>query len=402
MNKYICFGVYVGLVFPFPIIAMPGFKAGLAFYQLMFFILLFAVIAGIIINGRLKVRAAVVMLCVVPVSLSLAVDVVNGGYLREWYVPFLSFMIFLVAYMYAYQSDINVGSFIRLAPHALLISSALGCLHYIGVVDLFIHPYLSDAEDTERLTGFLGLTRGSIGVVYSVLAVLVVSFRLSTDYHRSGLLTRLATLISLVLALICIILSGSRTGLIAFVLGVMFPFLVATVRLRKVKVKSVIIAPIVLVVALGSVAYVVMNMDVTRFTAAASTESLFSRFEAQSKAVKYMVEHPSEFIFGRGYSTHDYMALTNSYLTHPHNEIIHTLWALGVIGILLFIVFWWVHIKASINTPAAPIIIGLFAVTTVTSMSVGGMFTPSLRLAYVGFFTFFLLGLVFNNASYRR
>ncbi len=369
--------IFIALLMPLPLVQVGGFASGLYLYHLLSFLML-----GIVIlkvnknNGMLKFDKIDFCFFIYV----LFVFVFFGFNLnKEWIIAILSFFCFYISALFALNSSYSIKDIAKISPYYLLGISILGISSYLNNNYLYINPYIIDDDgDGFLFTGFLGLTRGSLGVIFLIL----ISLTLIDIFQRSAK-EKILVFSSISFAIFCVILSGSRTGIILALLAIF---------LNLVAFKS---RSISYFLSIGMVAVLLLSpflysyIDVERYTNIGSSESVSSREDIQAATISYIFNNIEHFVFGMGYNSNNFVNLIQRELTHPHNEFLLTIWSLGFVGFILFLLMLFnIYLKCSVKYRMNLIIIYLLIFAG--SMSVGGILTPSLRLAYLGFFGYFI------------
>ena len=369
--------IFIALLMPLPLVQVGGFASGLYLYHLLSFLMLGIVILKVNKNNGMLKFDKVDFYFLVYV---LFVFVFFGFNLnKEWIIAILSFFCFYISALFALNSSYSIKDIAKISPYYLLGVSILGISSYLNNNYLYINPYIiDDGEDGFLFTGFLGLTRGSLGVIFPIL----ISLTLIDIFQRSAK-EKILVFSSISFAIFCVILSGSRTGIILALLAIF---------LNLVAFKS---RSISYFLSIGMVAVLLLSpflysyIDVERYTNIGSSESVSSREDIQAATISYIFNNIEHFVFGMGYNSNNFVNLIQRELTHPHNEFLLTIWSLGFVGFILFLLMLFnIYLKCSVKYRMNLIIIYLLIFAG--SMSVGGILTPSLRLAYLGFFGYFI------------
>lgn len=371
--------IFISLLIPLPLIKVGGFTSGLYLYHILSFIFL-GHIVFLAINNKMKIK---VDRYGIALFLYFIFCFFISGFdlTKEWIISIISFFSFFCANLYASNRNFSIAQIVYLSKYYLFIISFLGVTHYLNDNYLYVNPYIIGEGDADEFifTGFLGLTRGSIGVIFPVLISIVL-----IDFYKNSFFNKLFISFAIFLSIICVLLSGSRTGLLLCILSVFFNFLI----FRSKSIAGLITIGIVSIILIIPYFYDYINLE--RFTNLSSSYSVESRKEVQSWTINYIVSNIEKFIFGQGYDSRNFLRSVQHELTHPHNEFLYTIWSIGIVGFLIYIAFLY---KTYINCEKKyrSNLIILYFLFFVGSMSVGSILTPSLRLAYFGFFGFFIL-----------
>lgn len=371
--------IFIALLVPLPLIQVGGFTSGLYLYHILSFIMLGMVLIEAIKNNfKIKYdRDSFLLFCyIIFVFFLSGIDLT-----KEWLIALLSFFCFFSSNLYSANSKHNIEEVRRLSKYYLLIISILGISSYLNGNYLYINPYILGEEGSDDFvfTGFLGLTRGSLGVIFPVLISLTL-----IDFYRNNFKDKTIISFAILASIICILLSGSRTGLFLCLIAILLNFLL----FRSKSIGVIITVATSILIMLIPYFYDFINFD--RFNDIGSSYSVESRKQVQGWTLEYIFNNFLQFIFGMGYDSKIFIKSIKHELTHPHNEFLYTIWSIGVVGFVLYLMFLYNNYYKSDARYKKNILI-IYMIFFVGSMSVGSILTPSLRLAYLGFFGFFLV-----------
>lgn len=369
--------IFIALLVPLPLVSVGGFSSGLYLYHLLSFAMMgYLFLKANKNNGILKIDRIDSYFF----GYVVLVFFIHGFDLnKEWIVALLSFFTFYISSLYALNNKYTINDLSSISPYYLFGISVLGISSYMNNNYLYFNPYIVDDDgDGFLFTGFLGLTRGSLGVIFPLLISLTL-----IDIFQKNNREKFYIFISIIFAILCIAMSGSRTGLL-------LAFLAIFLNLIAFKSKS-----ITYFILLGSLFVLILTpffysyIDLSRYTDISSSSSVSSREDIQVATISYIFTNLENFILGMGYNSNNFVNLIQKELTHPHNEFLLTIWSLGFVGLSLFLLMLLnIYLKCSDKYKKNLIII--YFLIFAGSMSIGGILTPSLRLAYLGFFGYFL------------
>ena len=371
--------IFISLLIPLPLIKVGGFTSGLYLYHILsLFFLVHVAYLTIKNDMKLKVDRYAIALF----SYFILCFFVNGFDLtKEWVICIISFIAFFSANLYASNVEFKIEKIVFFSKCYLFFISFLGLTHYLNNNYLYINPYVIGEGESDDFvfTGFLGLTRGSIGVIFPVL----ISISL-IDFYKNNFKNKIFIAFSIFLAILCVLLSGSRTGLLLCIISVLLNFLI----FRSKSIANLILVGFLCIFISIPYFYDYINLD--RFNNLSTSYSVESRKEVQTWTINYMINHIERFLIGEGYDSKNFVKSVQHELTHPHNEFLYTIWSIGILGFLLYIAFLY-NTYVNCQKKYKNNLIILYFLFFIGSMSVGSILTPSLRLAYFGFFGFFVL-----------
>ncbi|WP_160126705.1 O-antigen ligase family protein [Acinetobacter haemolyticus] len=369
--------MFISLLIPLPLVQVGGFASGLYLYHLLSFSMLgMLILRAIKNNGVLKFDKIDFFFFIYVIF----VFFLSGFDLtKEWLIAILSFFCFYISALFSLNSNYSVKDIVAISPYYLLVISFLGISSYLNNNYLYVNPYILDDDgDGFLFTGFLGLTRGSLGVIFPILISLTL-----VDISERTTKGKVFVFVSILFAVFCIFLSGSRTGLALALLAI-------CLNLIAFKSRSIsYFSSFGILSVLFLSPYLYSYIDVSRYTNISSSESVTSREDIQGATISYIFNNIEHFIFGMGYNSSNFVHLIQRELTHPHNEFLLTIWSLGFVGFgLFFLMLFNIYLKCSDKYKKNLIV--MYLLIFAGSMSVGGILTPSLRLAYLGFFAYFV------------
>lgn len=371
--------IFISLLIPLPLIEVGGFTSGLYLYHILSLFFLVHV-AYLTIKNDMKVK--VDRYAIALFAYFILCFFVNGFDLtKEWVICIISFLAFFSANLYASNVEFKIEKIVFFSKYYLFFISFLGLTHYLNNNYLYVNPYVIGEGESDDFvfTGFLGLTRGSIGVIFPVL----ISISL-IDFFKNNFKNKIFIAFSIFLAILCVLLSGSRTGLLLCIISVFLNFLI----FRSKSIANLILIGFLCIFISIPYFYDYINLD--RFNNLSTSYSVESRKEVQTWTINYMINHIERFIIGEGYDSRNFVKSVQHELTHPHNEFLYTIWSIGILGFILYIAFLY-NTYVNCQKKYRNNLIILYFLFFIGSMSVGSILTPSLRLAYFGFFGFFIL-----------
>lgn len=237
------------------------------------------------------------------------------------------FTIFAVA-------PIDSASYIRWLRKFVFGASLVGIvgvIDYLGIYETSIFEALSSSsgalEGRVLGVGFLGLFRGAVGQLYANTACVATILYLVDERRRSYWLG------ALLLSLALILLSMSRAGLVGFLVGVLA--ILISVRRWRIALAALLC---------GGVAYAALILlpgFLGRFDALflGEDEATGTRMEAWRASVDVFQKDPLILLFGNGPTNREGVYhLIGTY--GAHNEIIDSVFRLGVGGLFVLLILY--------------------------------------------------------------
>jgi O-antigen ligase len=218
---------------------------------------------------------------------------------------------------------------------ALVWVMILGCL--ITIVDTFNIPDLGiiTARDRDgRIEGIIGAAAEFGGLVAFTIPLIVALWWTETGLRKS------LALVGIGLALVSLMLSGSRGAMLGLASGA----IMAAIYLRQyISARILARATMTTVVFVAVAALVVLSTDfqyllqerVSKGLATGDLETISSgRTAIWTAAWREMAEYPLSFVTGLGWESY-YQRVGHHYATH--NVYLDRLFNLGIIGLTLFL-----------------------------------------------------------------
>ena len=234
------------------------------------------------------------------------------------------------------------------------------------VVNLRRSSFLQRIADTSRVSGFM-FNENAFGATVALIGILALGI---AKKRWIGIITAL-------MSVFAVMMSGSRGALIAFILGIV---VLLISKSRFYKIMPIIVVLILFLVILSQVknwqsksnfSYVNPTPAV-RLLDTSDSSSIRTRVEIWRLAFKSWSENTTTILFGTGnlqlamQSHLDTRAIgagfTKQTITHAHNLWLQTLGESGLIGLLALLGLWiWVFINAwkKLDATALAILVGI-------------------------------------------
>jgi|GEM_PF-4961923 len=376
----------------------PGVKEGIYVYDIAPFVLImYAAYHRVALISSIRHTFYTLVLLVLWPFFSEFISSLNLNHSgNKWILWLLRsielYLYYLIGFIFA--AKIGIKYFMIAFCSTWSIYCFCGLLQYAGIMDtdfsqisaLIEWEFISILEQGSVPVSFLGFNRGAVGVISSGVfcyALTVLFYNENTRFINYVYFT------SITLSITLLLVSGSRTGLVAAFLGA-----IVVVLLNKVNR----IRNLGYLILLGIVSFVLtiymsdrlIEIISERFLEAKSqgmeNYSVASRFEIQLLALSHMSSDLLSFLYGELNGTAHFKKTLRLWLSHPHNEYIAILWENGIIGLLLYLFFIFNVLKKFLfleKIRQNSTYNGLFAMTCssmITSLSVGGIIVPYNRL----------------------
>lgn len=251
----------------------------------------------------------------------------------------------------------------------------------------FLHILITSPNNT-RLVG----TFSNSNYFAYVLEIFIL-LALALLYHVWETKTRNRLILSALLGIFCLYMTGSRTGMVAFLLGVtIFLF-----SMSEKRILTIVFAFLAIILTLTAVfpekAVEIIGDLIPR--SALLTDGLGHRFELWNVALRQIDKQP---FIGTGLFTYSLYVPPNApapicYAPHAHNILINFWLETGLAGVLAFI---WILIKVTRQTskklsksPIRPYLASVLAIIAVTSVH-GVMDAPLISSQTIPFFAVLL------------
>lgn len=293
--------------------------------------------------------------------------------------------------------------------------SIAGVLQYAGVLEtdlwrwLEVDPGDADAGDVLPMTrGFMGLNRGAVGVWGSAAAS--YAFTMLAVAPRRSALRILGYAVAAALSTGAILLSGSRTGLVAAAAGVAF----AGARLAgagRIGAATRIVLPVAAIAAAVAVTSSDGRLDAItgRFAPASSGYGTGQqRADVQRQTASFVLGDPRALTIGMGHSVAEFRRHVGDRfdLSHSHSEYVEVLYEAGLPGLLLYLALLGALFVRLRPTPGGPDVVSAARPVLIAGMvagaAVGHFFITSARLAPFGLLMAFVYGAYVHEADAAR
>ncbi len=212
--------------------------------------------------------------------------------------------------------------------------------NFLTLLDLFNIPNLPfiEVRHDGRVEGLIGQANQYGGFLVFWIPAFVSAFLLSHGPRRVAI--GIGVLVSIGLLL----LTGSRGAMVGALAGSMIGavvlrrYLPSRVIIRGTAATVMVTTAIVLVVAVQFTEMVESRIE--RTTASDSSMATAGRVDIWSKALSIMADNPESFIYGNGWMT--FRLIVNK---GAHNMYLETLFELGAIGLLLYLLLLYVTVN---------------------------------------------------------
>lgn len=310
--------------------------------------------------------------------------------LFELYRYFSYVLLFYLAYVYT----VNYGSntLINYFGFATIISIVIAILQYFNFGG--VRSIISWIYTEEKLRGIESTNPRVFGSFYNA-NWFGVHLSIFANYYLYMLLNKrniIKNIIYVVLGVFGIYISGSRTGIILFLLGFLIIFII--IILRNLNYKKILILITLLILLKNIFEFIVsknnrinelytalVNMDFSNI------DSFTGRIESAYNFKELIYINP---ISGIGYS--------NALNLLPHNSFLLILIQFGIIGATLFTAFWiftFIFILIRVTKSVKEIyLLGLLSVSLYCVSMFTGEYINSIQLASV---IFIVLGAVYGE-----
>lgn len=387
---------------------VPGYKTPLFAHD----ILVLGVVALIVIKGQLpKVPGGLYVLVAVFAwhfvgSVINFFQVSDVGWLAHSYRRLAFVICFLVGAELAHRGT-HLGEFLDAAITVWLFMMVAGVFQYLGLINVDVMTSNGSSAATVSIfesrmaqRGFLGLGRGAVGVWGSVLGSYSLAQILIAK--RGAAVRSIIHGATVVLSVLVILLSGSRTGIAAFCVGAAYTIFEFGRRLEARGVVRVALVGAVVVMILPALAPAlqVASRRVLELTDISSVYSVTSRADVQAKTLQFALNDTRTALLGRGPSLDDFREALSTELSHPHSEYLQVLWESGFVGLALYIgLLGFILVSLSTARGALPPSVaigvrGMIIAGLVAGLTVGFIQITSHRLAPFGMLMFVVFGLV--------
>ncbi len=221
----------------------------------------------------------------------------------------------------------------------------VGIVQIFGMLDVDFHsPHagmlsklsiMTSGETAQR--GFLGLDHGSVGLFGAGLSAYYLIFLLGN--YKTNLKNVLLYVVTITLSFFVVFISGSRTGLIACLSGVIYTgyYLVRLRQFNKI-ICSLFIGCIIAMMAVFLFKPVLLSGS-GRFMEMKHIEELGSwqfRVRMWKRTIEYVITQPRAIIFGLGEGSQGVAGKAIG-VGAAHNEFLQNLINTGIVGFFLYI-----------------------------------------------------------------
>lgn len=300
------------------------------------------------------------------------------------------------------------------AALALWVGMAVaGALQYAGLLenDLWsaTDPERSGQDPAESAPGgrgFMGLNRGAVGVWGSAAASYALA--MLATLPRRPVLRLVAYGVAAVVSTAGILISGSRTGLLAVIAAAVYTAVRATgPRGRVLRV----LAPAAVVAVAVSIAAADAEFQ-SLWARFSPTESSYDtgqqRADVQQATTSFVLNEPRALTIGMGHSTAEFRRRVGDRfdLAHSHSEYVEVLWEAGAVGLALYGAFLLALYRRLRAPPGAAQVLAaarpMLVAGLVAGIAIGNMFITSARLAPFSLLMAFVYGAFVHEAGERR
>ncbi len=407
--------VAVVVTFAVPITNVPGYSTPLMLHDFVAPILgAFLLWKGI--PGRYR---GLLLLSVVALVLWPTIGIANGWYLGDTYSASgvavyrkVALVVFLGgALLHRHEPD-DLKGLLNTVCIVWCLMCLVGIGQYLGWIDTNFRV-ASDAGPGQNLyqyreahVGFLGLNRGAVGVwSSSMFAAAAAALAGGWAQGRGSALLWAATA---ALSTGVVLLSGSRTGLVAMMVASIVVLLGASVM----NVRRTVAAVATLCVAAGLVLVPLLNSTTdllsTRWKSAegiTELDSFIGRREVQLAVLSYVFADPRTLVLGRGPSVDAFSSTLNVSLAHAHSEYVQVLWESGAVGVALYLGFVLMlmgRVGLNGDKQSALVVRGMLVAGLTSGLSVGNLVVWDTRLCTYGIALMVICGTSISSARHRR
>lgn len=395
-----------------PVFTLPGFQTPLFVHDVLYWLLLALMLTRARIHrdwlpGLVFVFVAVVGWPFVGIAASLLEG--REGYAwashlyRRW-----GFFVFFLAGATGIVRSLRLQQFLDACVVVWLLMSAVGLLQYFGVVNVdfqslnVVDGSRSIVESVLAQRGFLGLNRGAVGVWGSVFVVYALAQLLYP--RRQSVASTLLFAASAASGSVAVLFSGSRTGLVALLVGIT---VVVLGGVRRIVVRTSRLVLIGFVLTLFTVpllrpAAQTLSQRLQGLDNAVSLQSASARINVQALTIGFVLRDVRTASIGRGPGSDEFMRVIGGGINHPHSEYVQILWEAGFVGLLLYLVLlgWWFRLSFRVDSTQQPSLSrglrGMLAAGAVSGLAVGFLMVTSDRLSSFGMLMMYIMGLMWN------
>lgn len=302
----------------------------------------------------------------------------------------------LILFSTVFYTKLDVKQILTVIKLYWVLFCFLGIGHYLGYYFIdFETEVIKESDLNEvnvfdkqwKLDGFMGLNRGSIGVICSGLIAhssIVLLFNKIGKY-------RVLDYLLIITSLSILILSGSRTGIVASVLSIFLLFIINIFRRNSINLQLVFIITFFLMFMLN---FLSRSSLFERYSLENTNEGKKSRVEVQYQVFTNSFEDVQTFLFGS--VSRPFSELKNI-LSHPHSDYFQVLWDYGWIGFVTYLVFLFFIFRVFIGIKNTDIssIIAIFLASLIGGISIGNLMISTNRLMNFVLFTILIYYLTY-------
>ncbi|MFA6549874.1 MAG: O-antigen ligase family protein [Candidatus Gracilibacteria bacterium] len=307
-------------------------------------------------------------------SVDKATSLVGASYRFQGLIIQLVAIIYFLNAVYIFQKLENSDrtDFFKWLISISVIASCLALIPYFIDIRIF-----SLSNFGSRVYG----TLGNPNYLALLLIAIIPFFGLFSEFKSK--ISRILIAIGLLITLITLFLTGSRSAWVALIFGLLIASILVVIKKKKYKMLVIVFAIIFIVVGIFTFQKYQNTQIFHRFSMTEdSTGSVTTRLYLQKAGLELFIKHP---IFGIGQETiagqiepylPEYLKSNHIfYIDRTHNEFLDILVTQGLAGFIAYMVFWivllWNAIKNYLNIRDSNVIhekILLFAITAIIAI----------------------------------
>ncbi len=228
---------------------------------------------------------------------------------------------------------------------------------YVGSFSLYQY-LLGNFTDDHRIVGIFGYTP-NYTAFYLVPLAIIASYDLFINFNKRNKIYSVLEIISIIVSLIAIYLSGSRAAILALIGALVIGYAIKYLYITQIRWywKSIIASIIIICSLAVGWQYTKPNFSLSPEEGGRITASNNIRFEIWNTTVKNILFENDKWLFGVGLGNYqDYFTnLTNDWVNYavwisPKALTAHNLWlstwvSLGILGLIAFFAITIIMIK---------------------------------------------------------